>query len=206
MAVVTGQRSTRGLAEFQCGQPCGWGGRFGERGSTATRHQRLKPVPYATCRSADDTASKAASRIHDTDPGAPEAHVQEYVMPDNKFLVGVACGAATVLGLGTHPGLRHHLDSLAQPVRPAYRRSPEPFSPVAASTLFTFSMVIRMSTAKFERRKEPTGKSLAHTPLLTRALQGHRSEKQTTQGYASPSIYNRSCILIYAAVCMRRPS
>ncbi|MCX4761790.1 hypothetical protein OG562_12550 [Streptomyces sp. NBC_01275] len=41
-------------------------------------------------------------------------------MPDNKFLVGVACGAATVLGLGglgTHPGLRHHLDPLAQPVR-----------------------------------------------------------------------------------------
>nr|WSZ17363.1 hypothetical protein OH837_30680 [Streptomyces canus] len=38
-------------------------------------------------------------------------------MSDNKFLVGVACGAATVLGLGTHPGLRHHLDSLAQPVR-----------------------------------------------------------------------------------------
>lgn len=34
-------------------------------------------------------------------------------MSDNKFLVG----AATVLGLGTHPGLRHHLDSLAQPVR-----------------------------------------------------------------------------------------
>lgn len=66
------------------------------------------------------TASKAASRIHDTDPGPLKAHVQEYVMPDNKFLVGVACGAATVLGLGglgTHPGLRHHLDPLAQPVR-----------------------------------------------------------------------------------------
>lgn len=118
MAVVTGQTSTRGLAEFQCGQPCGWGVRFGERGSTATRpaakttagHQRLKPVPYATCRSADDTANKAASRIHDTDPGPLKAHVQEYVMPDNEFLVGVACGAATVLGpgeLGTHPGLRH---------------------------------------------------------------------------------------------------
>ena len=31
-------------------------------------------------------------------------------MPLNEFLVGVACGAATVLGpgeLGTHPGLRH---------------------------------------------------------------------------------------------------
>lgn len=97
MAVVTGQTSTRGLAEFQCGQLCGWGIRFGERGSTATGpaakttagHQRLKPVPYATCRSADDTASKAASR---------------------EFLVGIACGAATVLGpgeLGTRPGLRH---------------------------------------------------------------------------------------------------
>jgi hypothetical protein len=45
-------------------------------------------------------------------------------------------------------------------------------------------------TWKFERRKEPTGKSLAHTPLLTRSLQVHRSEKQTTQGCASPSIYN----------------
>lgn len=69
-----------------------------------------EPVPYATCRSADDTANKAASRIHDTDPGPLKAHVQEYVMPDNEFLVGVACGAATVLGpgeLGTHPGLRH---------------------------------------------------------------------------------------------------
>lgn len=59
-------------------------------------------------------------------------------------------------------------------------------------------------TWKFERRKEPTGKYLAHTPLLTRSLQVHRSEKRTTQGCASPSIYNRSCILIYAAVCMRR--
>lgn len=59
-------------------------------------------------------------------------------MPDSKFLVGVVCGAATVLGLGglgTHPGLRHHLDPLARPVRLAWRRSPEPFSPVAASTL-----------------------------------------------------------------------
>ncbi|MFG2729185.1 hypothetical protein [Streptomyces canus] len=40
-------------------------------------------------------------------------------MPDNKSLVDVACGAATVLGLGrlgTQPGLRHHLP-LAQPVR-----------------------------------------------------------------------------------------
>lgn len=36
--------------------------------------------------------------------------------------------------------------------------------------------------------------------------QGHRSEKQTTHGCASPRIYHRSCILIYATVCMRRPS
>ncbi|MEU9322497.1 hypothetical protein AB0D91_01555 [Streptomyces canus] len=76
-------------------------------------------MPYATCRSADDTARKAASQIHDTDPGPLKAHVQEYAMPDNKSLVDVACGAATVLGLGrlgTQPGLRHHLP-LAQPVR-----------------------------------------------------------------------------------------
>ncbi|MFF7638947.1 hypothetical protein [Streptomyces canus] len=41
-------------------------------------------------------------------------------MPDNKFRAGVACGAATVLGLGglgTQPGLRHHLDPLVPPVR-----------------------------------------------------------------------------------------
>jgi hypothetical protein len=66
---VTGQTTTRSLGEFQCGQPCGWGGRFGERGSTATR-----------------PAAK-------NDSGAPEAEA------------------------GTHPGIRHHLAPLAQPVR-----------------------------------------------------------------------------------------
>lgn len=39
-------------------------------------------------------------------------------MPDNKSLVDVACGAATVLGLGrlgTQPGLRNHLDPSLNP-------------------------------------------------------------------------------------------
>jgi hypothetical protein len=135
MAVVTGQTSTRGLAEFQCGQPCDWGGRFGERGSTATRpaakttagHQRLKPAPYATCRSADGTASKAASRIHETDPGPLKAHVQEYVMPDNKFLTLVS---------GTAVDIR----------------------------MTMLKVTTSRLTWKVERRKEPTGNYLAHTP------------------------------------------
>jgi len=39
-------------------------------------------------------------------------------MPDNKSLADVACGAATVLGLGrlgTQPGLRNHLDPSLNP-------------------------------------------------------------------------------------------
>jgi hypothetical protein len=75
-------------------------------------------VPYATCRSTDDTARKAAIQIHDTDPEPLKAHVQEYVTPDDKSLVDVACGAATVLGLGrlgTQPGLRHHLGPSPNP-------------------------------------------------------------------------------------------